>query len=86
MYITGYSEPIMGGMCGFASVVIKDARKGFAKWLKNNKIGYLSYKGGWEVFAATHEQSYEKAKAYAETFEKILRQNGVECYSISRLD
>jgi len=86
MYITGYSEPVMEGMCGTATVVIKDARKGFAKWLKNNKIGYLSYKGGWEVFAAIHDQSYEKATAYAETFERILRQNGVECYSKSILD
>lgn len=86
MYIDGYSEPIMEGTYGFASVVIKDARKGFAKWLKNKKIGYLCYKGGWEIFAENQDHSYEKAKMYAETFEKILRQNGVECYSKSRLD
>lgn len=86
MYISGYPEPIMSGKCGFAYVVVKDARKGFAKWLKNNKIGHQAYKGGWEISAGTHDQSFEKAKAYVETFEKILRQNGVECYSTSRFD
>jgi len=86
MYITGYTEPVMDGLCGLAYIVVKDARKGFAKWLKSKNIGYQCYKGGWEVFAATRDQSFEKAKAYAETFEKILRQNGVECYSVSRLD
>ncbi len=86
MYITGYSEPILEGLCGYAWIVVKDARRGFAKWLKNNEIGYPYYKGGRQVFARTPSQSHERAKTYAETFERILRQNGVECYSSSRLD
>lgn len=86
MYVSGYTEPIMDGMCGFASVIVKDARKGFAKWLKNNKIGYHHYNGGWGICAPLFGQSYEKAKAYAETFAKILRQNGIDCYFESRLD
>jgi hypothetical protein len=86
MYITDYTEPVMDGLCGFAYIVIKDARKGFAKWLKSKNIGYRCYKGGWEIFAETDDQSFERARAYAETFEKILQQNGVECYSVSGLD
>lgn len=86
MYISGYSDPVMDGMCGFASVIIADARKGFAKWLKNKGIGYHNYKGGWAVSAPSFGQSYEKAKAYAEAFEKVLRQNGIKCHSESRLD
>lgn len=86
LYITGYPEPFMEGLCGFAYVVVKDARRGFAKWLKDNNIGIHCYKGGWRISAPTPGQSYEKAKAYAETFAKILRQNGVSCYAEARLD
>ena len=85
MFIEGY-PPILEGVCGFAWIVVKDARKGFAKWLKDNHIGSKYYRGGWEIFADCCDQSYEKAKRYAETFEKVLKQNGVECYFESRLD
>lgn len=86
MFIEGYIEPIMEGNCGYASIVFKDARKKFVRWLKHKNIGLEGYKGGWTIFTETHSQSYEKAKAYAETFAKILRQNGVECDVSARLD
>lgn len=86
MYIQGYEEPIMTGRVGFAWVVIHDARKRFPKWLKRQKIGYAGYGGGWVVRAKSHGQSFEKAKAYADAFAKILQQNGIDCDVESRLD
>ncbi len=84
IYINGYPEPIMEGDCGLSSIIIKDARRGFPKWLRKNKIGNLYYKGGWQVFAETNGQSFERAKAYAETFTKILQQNGVISYRLDQ--
>lgn len=86
MYIHGYAEPIMTGRVGFAWVVIHDARKRFPKWLKRQKIGHAGYYGGWVVHAKTHSQSFEKAKAYADAFAKVLQQNGIDCDVESRLD
>lgn len=86
MFINGYVEPVMDGVCGHACVVIKDARKKIVRWLKKKNIGNGGYKGGWTIWAETSSQSYEKAKAYAETFAKILRQNGVECNVFASLD
>jgi len=86
MYIHGYEEPILEGLIGFAWVVIRDARKRFPQWLKKQRIGYLGYKGGWIVRAKGCGQSYERAKAYANAFAKVLRQNGIECTVESRLD
>lgn len=86
MYIYGYDEPIMDGAAGFAWVVIHDARKRFPRWLKKQQIGYLGYNGGRIVRAEGCGQSYDRAKAYANTFAKVLRQNGIECTVESRLD
>ncbi len=85
MYIVGY-PPILEGSCGFAWIVVKDARNGFAKWLKDNNLGSKCNKDGRKIYAPNFDQSYEKAKLYAEVFEKVLKQNGVECYSVSKLD
>lgn len=86
MYIHGYEEPIMTGLAGFARVVIHDARKHFPRWLKKQGIGYMGYYGGWVVYAKTRSQSFQKAKAYADAFAKVLRQNGIDCDVESRLD
>lgn len=86
MHIVGYSEPIMEGEYGYASVIIKDARKSFPRWLKRKNIGSLYYKGGWNILAKTNSHSVERAKAYAEAFEKILFQNGIECSTMYYLD
>uniref|UniRef100_UPI002FDEA0C9 DUF6883 domain-containing protein n=1 Tax=Delftia acidovorans TaxID=80866 RepID=UPI002FDEA0C9 len=86
--------PIFEGLCGFAWVTVPDARRGMAKWLKDNGIGSKSYKSGWDVSAQpvpnknSHWdlQSIEPKKAYAEAFGKVLLDNGVECKIESRLD
>ena len=86
MYIHGYNEPIMDGAAGFAWVVILDARKQFPRWLKKHQIGHLRYNGGWAVHSKGCGQSYDRAKAYANAFAKVLRQNGIDCTVESRLD
>ncbi|MBQ7329127.1 MAG: hypothetical protein IJX01_04395 [Oscillospiraceae bacterium] len=86
MYIHGYNEPIMDGAAGFAWVVIHDARKQFPRWLKKHQIGHLRYNGGWAVHAKGCGQSSARAKAYANAFAKVLRQNGIDCTVESRLD
>ncbi len=86
MLIEGYSEPIYDGLCGFAWILIPDARKGFGRWLRNNKIGYPGYRSGQCIPAETEGQSFERAKAYAEAFATVLKMNGIECYVDSRLD
>lgn len=78
MKISG-GELIMEGECGGAYVIVPDARKGFARWLKTNGHGVRHYHGGVSVYAETESQSVDRAKAYAEAFAKVLRRNGVEC-------
>ncbi|MDE6881213.1 MAG: hypothetical protein K2P20_07620 [Oscillospiraceae bacterium] len=86
VYVSGYTEPVLQGLVGFAWVEIPDARKRFPRWLKKRKIGYAGYRGGWAVRAKASGQSFEKAKAYADAFAKVLRQNGIDCDVGTRLD
>lgn len=86
VYFHGYEEPILDGAAGFAWIVIHDARKCFPRWLKKQQIGRLGYYGGWEVYARGCGQSFDRAKAYADAFAKVLRQNGIDCHVESRLD
>lgn len=86
MYIDGYEEPVLEGIAGFAWILIHDARKRFPRWLKKKGIGRLGDNGGWVVHSPVKSQSYEKSKAYADAFAKILRQNGIDCKVESRLD
>ena len=80
MFLKDYVEPVMDGYCGYAYIHFKDARNKFVKWLKKKNIGHKAYNNaGWDIWAETNSQSYDKAKKYADTFAKILRQNGVEC-------
>ena len=83
---------IEGGVCGFASVVIKPARGKFVAELKKRKIGYVGYYGGYSVssweFAPSirRDQSYERACAAAEGAVEVLRSYGINAYIDSRID
>lgn len=78
MKISG-EEPIMEGKCGGAYVVVPDARKGFARWLRTSGYGFRHHHGGRAVHAKTHSQSADRASAYAEAFAKVLRMNRIGC-------
>ena len=82
MKISG-GELIMDGECGGAYVLVPDARRGFARWLKTAGHGDRHYRGGVSFYAETDSQSADRATAYAEAFAKVLRRNGIEC-SVSR--
>lgn len=78
-------ELIMDGECGGAYVMVPDARKGFARWLKTTGHGKRSYRGGVSFYAETDTQSVDRATAYAEAFARVLRRNGIECTVIKYL-
>ena len=83
---------IEGGVCGFASVVIKPARGKFVAELKKRGIGSAHYYGGyaassWEFAPSIRrDQSYERACAAAEGAAKVLQSYGINAYVDSRID
>ena len=83
---------IEGGVCGFASVVIKPARGKFVALLKKRGIGSAHYYGGyaassWEFAPSIRrDQSYERACAAAEGAAKVLQSYGINAYVDSRID
>ena len=93
MIIKGFPT-VFEGACGFAWVVVTDARTGMVRWLRKNKIGHKNYGSGYCISASFKvgelvygdTQSIEPKEAYAKTFAEILKANGVECRVESRLD
>jgi hypothetical protein len=83
---------IEGGVCGFASVVIKPARGKLVAELKKRGIGSAHYYGGYAVssweFAPSirRDQSYERACAAAAGAVKVLQSYGINAYVDSRID
>jgi hypothetical protein len=69
----------MEGLCGGAFIVVADARRGFARWLKANEKGRRSNSEGWAIPAPQDDQSAERAEAYATAFSTVLRRNGIAC-------
>jgi hypothetical protein len=83
---------VEGGVCGFASVIIKPARGKFVTLLKTRGVGRKSYYGGWDVssweFAPSirRDQSYERACAAAAGAVKVLQSYGINAYVDARID
>ena len=82
---------IEGGVCGFASVVIKPARGSIVAELKKRKIGSAHYGGGysfssWQLAQSIRQdQSYERAVAAAKGAVEGLKKYGVNAYVDSRI-
>jgi hypothetical protein len=74
------------GVCGFASVNIKPANSKFAKFLVANGLARKSYLGGVSMSVRDFNQSLQKKEAYAYAFAKVLRDNGINAWSESRMD
>jgi hypothetical protein len=79
-------ERVSEGMCGFASVIVRHANKGFGHWLNKQGIARKSYYGGMEIWIHAHNQSYERKVAHANAMVHVLREGGVDCHVSSRLD
>jgi hypothetical protein len=83
---------IEGGVCGYASVVIKPARGKFVAELKKRGIGSAHYYGGyaassWEFAPSIRrDQSYERACAAAAGAVKVLQSYGINAYVDARID
>lgn len=90
--------PVMGGVCGFASVIIRPAnsrianvakarygdRKGYA--LPGSLSAYKHFYGGLSVNVGGYGQSLERKSAYAGAFARVLSDAGYDTYVDSRMD
>jgi len=74
------------GACGFASVIVRHANKGFGHWLISSGLARRHYHGGAEIWISAHNQSYERKLAHANAMAFELGQGGVDCYASARLD
>ena len=85
---TGQTYDSAEGCCGFAWVNISPARGKFVNYLKKIGKGHKSYQGGWDYWVSSQElgQSITRKEAYADAFAKVLKEWGINCYSMSRLD
>ena len=83
---TGQAWRVNEGLCGFASVIVRHANKGFGHWLMKQGLARRSYYGGAEIWIGAHNQSYERKVAHANAMVHVLREGGVECHVSSRLD
>lgn len=74
--------------CGFAYVIIPNARQPFVKWLKANNIGSKHYKGGWCIWNPNENptQSMDIKIEGAKAFVKSLQDQGFTCHYESRPD
>lgn len=79
-------EPVMDGVCGFASVVIRPATSGFAKWLKKQGYADAHYYGGYSIFIGEHRQSLTKKEAHAHAMCEVFAKYGYNARTDSRMD
>lgn len=68
---------IEDGESGSASVIVADARRGFARWLIKSGRGDRRGQGGAAIYCNIPSQSVERASAYAMAFARVLALNGV---------
>ncbi|UTH47968.1 hypothetical protein KBW81_14940 [Loktanella salsilacus] len=76
---------IWEGQCGFGWVLLPNARAPFARWALKSNIGFAS-RPGVQISSKLPTQSIEKNLAYAEGYAEVLKVNGIECCTESRLD
>lgn len=79
-------EPVMDGCCGFASVLIRPATSGFAKWLKTKGLGSIAYRGGLSLWIGEHNQSLTRKEAHAGAMVAVFAKYGFEARVDSRMD
>lgn len=75
------------GLCGFAWINVKDARRGYAKWAIQQGIAtHDSYLGGATIWVSEFGQSVARKEAYATAYAAVLYENGIVAMASSRLD
>lgn len=77
MYLVD-DEPVAEGMCGTASVRVRDGRRGLARWLNKHGPGGTDGYGGVVVFSPIPSQSLDRAKAWAREVIVTFKLNGID--------
>ena len=77
-----------GFMCGFAWVYFPNGRDKFVNWLKKNNLGSKHWKKGYLLWNPSKcgSQSIDLLEHCSRVFAQVLKDNGINCYSQSRLD
>lgn len=77
-----------GFMCGFAWVYFPNGRDRFVNWLKKNNLGSKHWKKGYLLWNPTRSgsQSIDLLEHCSRVFANVLREQGINCQSQSRLD
>jgi hypothetical protein len=78
-------EPVMDGVCGFASIRFS-GNTAWARWAKKEGLARASYPSGMSIWVHQFNQSLTRKEAYAQEFAKVLRNHGIEAYAESRMD
>jgi len=78
------------GLCGYAWIWIPNGRHPFVNWMKKNGKGRKNWSKGYDIWTSElcqdTSQSVERKEAAMKAAVKVLRENGIEAYSESRLD
>lgn len=82
---TGQAWTVPEGPCGFAYVTLRKSNTSFAIWAKKKGIFQKGY-SGTQLWVSDFNQSVTLKSAYAQAYARVLNENGIECYSGSRLD
>jgi hypothetical protein len=77
-------EWLVDGPFGFAQVSVRDARRGFARWLVQS--GHADTVPGRGAVMIAPPGAHERARAYAAAFVEVLGFNGVEASYTSQLN
>ena len=79
-------EPVMDGVCGFASVHTNPGNSSFALWAVQNHGWSKAYRGGVSLWVSDYGQSMTRKEAYARAFAGVLQDNGINAHAESRMD
>ena len=78
---------VMDGPCGFAWVNVKPGTSAFAKYLVAQGVARKdSWEGGVTVWVTQFDQSWERKRAYALAYAKVLVDAGIRAHAGDRLD
>ena len=73
------------GMCGFAWIEFA-GNTDFGRWAKKMKVATKAYPKGLMIWVSEGNQSYDRKRAYAEAYARVLNEAGIKAYANSRLD
>ena len=74
------------GPCGFAEIRLCKGNTSFAHWAKKNAGFRKHYYGGLSHWVSAFGQSMVRKEAFARAAARVLKANGIDAYSSSRMD